>query len=304
MFMDRKEKYLQPSFVSTCVFRVRSSRGEDDYGTPVFFGNLIQLELMRSGQLLTASTDPCERAQKAYSPNPSASDYYAAQMTTDVQQQQLRQQPQQHRYAVAFEDKPNTSEVLLYRMLFESCFEVMPEMKIRAEGELAHYGEPLLLVDNSKSRYLGASPYFIDAGKSESKLCASKNNQSISTQVSETREKTQKIVVDEEKHARKVADKGNGGVVWTSETKQSWRLLRYRAYDPSLDNLVKGGDLIRLYHVDKEAFLIGAAGTGMAIAARRSNATTRNTHLPHVPLSLSLCIYIYMYLSLLHVNSR
>ena len=51
MFMDRESRHLQPGFVSRCVFRVQSSRGEADYGSPVYFGNLIQLELVQSGQL-------------------------------------------------------------------------------------------------------------------------------------------------------------------------------------------------------------------------------------------------------------
>lgn len=45
--------------------------------------------------------------------------------------------------------------------------------------------------------------------------------------------------------------------VVSNESKFPWRFRRFMAYDASLESCIKAGDLVRLFHMEEEAFIVG-----------------------------------------------
>jgi len=55
-----------PAFLSKCVFRVDTSRGEEAPGAPVYFGNPVRLQLLRTRQFVTATNAPSKQAKRSF----------------------------------------------------------------------------------------------------------------------------------------------------------------------------------------------------------------------------------------------
>jgi hypothetical protein len=184
----RKGSSLEhPDFLSKCVFRVDSSRGEEAPGQPVNFGNPVRLQLLRTRQLLTSTTIPSKNAKRSF-------------------------------------------RLGLNKSKSKECYiTLLPHLKIRSEGEMVYYGEPTGMKD-SNGRFICALDSQIDS------------------------------------LARNVAVGGVTGVtssfpapsvVVSSEQRYPWRFRRFMAYDASLEACVKAGDLVRLFHMEEEAFVVG-----------------------------------------------
>jgi hypothetical protein len=63
---QKKGGAQDPSFLSKCVFRVDTSRGEEAPGAPVHFGNPVRLQLLRTRQFVTATSVPSKQAKRAF----------------------------------------------------------------------------------------------------------------------------------------------------------------------------------------------------------------------------------------------
>ena len=63
---QKKGSPNDPAFLSQCVFRVDTSRGDEAPGAPVHFGNPVRLQLLRTRQFVTATTQPSKQAKRAF----------------------------------------------------------------------------------------------------------------------------------------------------------------------------------------------------------------------------------------------
>jgi hypothetical protein len=45
--------------------------------------------------------------------------------------------------------------------------------------------------------------------------------------------------------------------VVSNDNRFAWRFRRFMAYDASLESCIKAGDLVRLFHMEEESFMVG-----------------------------------------------